>query len=75
MIISSAQPLVIGEHCTRWYEGPQTKGNQIEVRICALRVATREEYLAYGYSQFGEEFEPDEDLRRGWNNYYLVSMD
>ena len=65
----------IGVPCTRFYEGPQTKGEMVSTRVCALRVATREEYLEYGFATFGEEFHPNEDLRRGWNYYYQISVD
>lgn len=75
MIVASASPLEIGVPCTRYYEGPQTNGELVETRIMALRIATREEYLAYGYATFGDEFHPGEDLRRGWRNYYLISID
>jgi hypothetical protein len=75
MIISSPIPMKIGEICTRYYEGPQTKGERTEVRVCALRTATREEYVKYGLEQFGDEFSPTANLLRGWNHYYEISID
>ena len=75
MIIASPLPMTIGEICTRLYEGPPTKGKSVIVRVCALREATREEYLQYGREHFKNEFDDNGDIQRGWNNYYLISID
>lgn len=75
MIVCAAKSMPIGVPITRFYEGPQTNGQLTQTRIMALRVATREEYLEHGRMLFPDTFDENEDLRRGWTNYYEVSID
>lgn len=79
MIVCSAIPMKIGEICTRYFEGPQTNGEHIIVRVCAIRVATREEYVEYFEDLMKQyphiKFKKNLDLERGWTNYYEISHD
>lgn len=75
MIIAAAMEMPIGIPVDRLYEGPQTHGRLVPCRLMALRIATREEYVAYGIASYGDEFSINEDLARKWNHYYEVSID
>lgn len=75
MIVASAGPLPVGHITDGIYEGPETDSNPTQIRFFVIRIATRDEYVEYGREAYGEKFSIDEDLRRGWNHYYQVSMD